>query len=130
IFRLLSPILRSETPAAVQRYRVEPYVVAADIYSCGPWVGRGGWTWYTGSAAWMWRLGIEAILGLRRTDGALRVDPCIPPTWNGFEACVQHGDQRIHIVVDNPDHVSTGVASLTLDGATLDAPAIPLDGAR
>jgi cyclic beta-1,2-glucan synthetase len=126
IFRLLSPILRSDTPAAMRRYRVEPYVVAADVYSCAPWVGRGGWTWYTGSAAWMWRLGVEAILGLNRADGALRIDPCIPPTWKGFEAWVQHGAQRIHIVVDNPDHVSTGIAAMTLDGAPLDGPIIPL----
>jgi cyclic beta-1,2-glucan synthetase len=127
IFRLLNPILRSETAAASLRYRVEPYVLAADVYSCPPWVGRGGWTWYTGSAAWMWRLGIEAILGLRRSDGELHIEPCIPPAWKGFEAWVQHGAQQLHIVVENPDRVSTGIAAMTLDGAALDAHRIRLD---
>jgi cyclic beta-1,2-glucan synthetase len=127
IFRLLNPILRTAGAAAVQRYRVEPYALAADIYRCPPWIGRGGWTWYTGSAAWMWRLGVEAILGLRRSDGELRIDPCIPPTWSGFEAWVQLGKQRVHIVVDNPDRVASGVAAMTLDGAPLDSNRIHLD---
>jgi cyclic beta-1,2-glucan synthetase len=127
IFRLLNPILRSETAAASNRYRVEPYVLAADVYSCPPWVGRGGWTWYTGSAAWMWRLGVEAILGLRRSEGELRIEPCIPPAWKGFEAWVVLGKQRVHVVVENPDRVASGVAAMTLDGAVLDANRIRLD---
>ena len=81
-------------------------MLAGDVYGCPPWVGRGGWTWYTGAAAWMWRLGVEAILGLRKEDGELRIDPCIPPTWKGFEAWVRMGEQRVHVVVDNPDRVS------------------------
>jgi cyclic beta-1,2-glucan synthetase len=112
---------------ASQRYRFEPYVLAADVYSCPPWVGRGGWTWYTGSAAWMWRLGIEAILGLRRSEGELHIEPCIPPTWKGFEAWVHLGAQQVHIVVENPDHVSAGIAAMTLDGVALDANHIRLD---
>jgi cyclic beta-1,2-glucan synthetase len=127
IFRLLNPILHSQTAASAARYRVEPYALAADIYSCPPWVGRGGWTWYTGSAAWMYRLGVEAILGLRPFDRELRVDPCIPPTWKGFEAWVQLGKQRVHIVVENPDRVASGVATMTLDGAALDSNRIRLD---
>ncbi len=117
IFRLLNPILRARSPAESARYRVEPYVLAGDIYSSRPWVGRGGWSWYTGSAAWMWRLGVEAILGLRKEHGQLRIDPCIPPEWKGFEAWVRLGGQTIHIVVDNPDRVSTGIATMTMDGA-------------
>jgi cyclic beta-1,2-glucan synthetase len=127
IFRLLNPIPRSDTAAASARYRVEPYVLAADVYSCSPWVGRGGWTWYTGSAAWMWRLGIEAILGLRRSEGELHLEPCIPPAWRGFEAWVQLGAQQVHIIVENPDHVATGVAVMTLDGAALEGTRIRLD---
>jgi cyclic beta-1,2-glucan synthetase len=127
IFRLLNPILRSDTAAASSRYRVEPYVLAADVYSCAPWVGRGGWTWYTGSAAWMWRLGIEAILGLRRTEGELAIDPCIPPAWAGFEAWVQIGNRRVHVVVENPDRVASGIVAMTLDGAVVDAHRIRLD---
>jgi len=127
IFRLLNPILHAETTADANRYRVEPYALAADIYSCPPWVGRGGWTWYTGSAAWMWRLGVEAILGLQRCDGDLRIAPCIPPSWPGFEAWVHLGRQRVHIVVENPDRLATGVVTVTLDGAALASDRIRLD---
>jgi cyclic beta-1,2-glucan synthetase len=116
IFALLNPILRTRTAADMVRYRVEPYVIAADVYSYPPWVGRGGWTWYTGAAAWTWRLGVEAILGLYKEEGELRIDPCIPPTWKGFEAWVCMGEQRVHIVVENPDQVATGVATMILDG--------------
>lgn len=126
IFRLLNPVLRTSTGQDSARYRVEPYALAADIYSCPPWVGRGGWTWYTGAAAWMWRLGVEAILGLRREEGHLRIDPCIPPRWRGFEAWVRVGKQRAHIVVENPDRVATGVAAITLNGSVLDSPRIHL----
>ncbi len=129
IFRLLNPILHAQTAVDARGYRVEPYVLAADVYSCPPWVGRGGWTWYTGSAAWMWRLGLEAILGLQRSEGDLRVEPCIPPTWNGFEAWVHLGRQSVHIVVDNPDHVAAGVVATTLDGAVLSSNRIHLDPA-
>ena len=121
IFRLLNPILRARTAPDAARYRVEPYALAGDIYSCPPWVGRGGWTWYTGSAAWMWRLGIEAILGIRKEDGHLRVEPCIPPSWPGFEAWVRLGERSIHIVVENPDRVASGVATMTLDGVKLES---------
>jgi cyclic beta-1,2-glucan synthetase len=127
IFRLLSPTLHARTAEESARYRVEPYALAGDVYSCPPWVGRGGWTWYTGAAAWMWRLGVEAILGLRKEDGQLTVDPCIPPSWNGFEAWVRLGEQCIHVVVENPDHVSAGIATLTLDGRRLDSNRIPTD---
>jgi cyclic beta-1,2-glucan synthetase len=127
IFRLLNPILRAETIADSNHYRVEPYALAADIYSVPPWVGRGGWTWYTGSAAWMWRLGVEAILGLQRSDGGLRIEPCIPPSWEGFEAWVHIGRQRVHIVVENPDRLATGVAGMTLDGVALESNRVQLD---
>ena len=79
LFALLNPINHATRRAdASQRYRVEPYVVAADVYSQPPHTGRGGWTWYTGSAGWMYRVGVEAILGLSLDRGALRIDPCIP----------------------------------------------------
>jgi cyclic beta-1,2-glucan synthetase len=127
IFRLLNPILRTRTGAELARYRVEPYALAADIYSVPPWVGRGGWTWYTGAAAWMWRLGVEAILGLRKEAGRLRIDPCIPPAWNGFEAWVRLGQQHVHIVVENPYGVARGVATMTLDGVPLTSNRVDLD---
>ncbi|HSY25058.1 MAG TPA: glucoamylase family protein [Polyangiaceae bacterium] len=127
IFRVLNPILRARTREPAERYRVEPYVLAGDVYGAVPWVGRGGWTWYTGAAAWAWRLGAEGILGLRKEGGGLRVDPCIPPTWKGFEAWVRMGARRIHVTVTNPDAVSTGAAAVILDGVSLDSNLIHLD---
>jgi cyclic beta-1,2-glucan synthetase len=119
IFRLLNPVLRTRTSEESTRYRVEPYVLAGDIYSSEPWVGRGGWTWYTGAAAWLWRLGAQAILGLEQQGGQLFIDPVIPPTWDGFEAWVRVGKGTVHIVVENPDHVAGGVFSVTVDGVIL-----------
>ncbi|WP_160288072.1 GH36-type glycosyl hydrolase domain-containing protein [Pseudomonas knackmussii] len=89
LFALLNPINHARTPDEVQRYKVEPYVIAADVYSVAPHVGRGGWTWYTGSAGWMYRAGVEGILGLHREGPFLVVDPCIPRDWPGFEASVR-----------------------------------------
>jgi cyclic beta-1,2-glucan synthetase len=129
IFDLLNPILRTRTAPDVARYRVEPYALAGDIYSCHPWVGRGGWTWYTGAAAWTWRLGIESILGLHQEEGALCVDPCIPASWKGFEAWVRRGAQTLHITVENPAAVSKGVAEITQNGALLASNRIDLDPA-
>ncbi|RYE92948.1 MAG: cellobiose phosphorylase, partial [Myxococcales bacterium] len=127
VFHLLNPVLRATTAPDAARYRIEPYVLAGDIYSCAPWVGRGGWSWYTGSAAWMWRLGVESILGLRKHDGHLRLDPCIPPTWPGFEAWLRLGQRHVHVIVTNPDRVSTGIASATLDGVAVDPRSIRVD---
>jgi cyclic beta-1,2-glucan synthetase len=127
IFRLLNPVLRTQSRDALARYRVEPYVLAADIYATAPWVGRGGWTWYTGAAAWAWRLGVEQILGLRREGGLLRVDPCIPTHWEGFEAWVKTGEGEVHVVVENPDGVSSGVARMTVDGVEVESKRVRLD---
>ncbi|HEX7668070.1 MAG TPA: hypothetical protein VF395_00720, partial [Polyangiaceae bacterium] len=127
IFRLLNPVLRTRTSKDVALYRVEPYVLAGDVYSCAPSAARGGWTWYTGAAGWTYRLGVEAILGLRKEEGQLRIAPCIPATWKGFEAWVKWGAQEVHVVVDNPDRVSAGVAEASLDGAPVDSERVPLD---
>lgn len=125
LFRLLNPVLRVSTRDDAARYRVEPYVIAADIYSYAPWIGRGGWTWYTGAAAWMWRLGVEGILGLRKEHGALRIDPCIPAHWNSFEAWVRVGQARFHIRVENAQQVSSGVSQMWLDGEPVDSNLLP-----
>ena len=129
IFRLLNPASRARSPDAVERYRVEPYVLAADVYSSPPFIGRGGWTWYTGAAAWTWRLGIEAMLGLYPEGGGLRFDPCIPPEWPGFEATVHLGQSEVHVVVENPDRVSRGIRQLSLGGIELASPLLHLDEA-
>jgi cyclic beta-1,2-glucan synthetase len=120
LFRLLNPIYHADTPEKVARYRVEPYVVAADVYSVEPHVGRGGWTWYTGSGGWMYRLGVEAILGLRRVGNMLRIDPCIPRDWAGYELGYRYGETWYRINVENPDGVNQGVRQVTLDGEKLD----------
>ncbi len=99
LFSMINPINHSSTPEEAARYRVEPYVIAADVYSVSPHVGRGGWTWYTGSAGWMHRAGLEAILGITREGPKLRVKPCIPAEWTGFEAAIQIGPARYEIKV-------------------------------
>ena len=126
LFRLLNPIYHSDWPEKVARYRVEPYVVAADVYSVPPHTGRGGWTWYTGSASWMYRLGLEAILGLRRVGNVLRFDPCIPKTWPGYELTYRYGKTSYQIRVENPDGVERGVKQVTLEGGVWPGGEIPL----
>ena len=115
MFNLLNPIFQSDSAEKAQTYRVEPYVICADIYSNVPYVGRGGWTWYTGSAAWMYRLGLEAILGFKKQENTLIIDPVIPPEWNGFEIRYQFGESVYLIKVRNPDHVARNVMQVTLD---------------
>ncbi|HEX5613386.1 MAG TPA: glycosyl transferase, partial [Burkholderiales bacterium] len=119
LFSLLNPINHSSTRADVQRYKVEPYAVAADVYSVAPHLGRGGWTWYTGSAGWLYRAGLEAILGVRRAGKFLVIDPCIPKAWPGFEFVLRHGSARYEIAVQNPHGVHGGVTHAEMDGKTL-----------
>jgi len=127
LFRLLNPILHADTPAKADLYRVEPYVIAADVYSEAPHTGRGGWTWYTGSSGWMYRLGIEALLGLGREGSSLRITPRIPRDWPHFEVDYRYGQTTYHIRVDNPNHSESQVAAVTLDGQRLPAHVIPLE---
>jgi len=115
----LNPINRSATPSDADRYKVEPYVVCADIYAAALHVGRGGWTWYTGSAGWMYRVGLERILGFRLQGTALLLDPCIPKSWPHFEITFQYRASRYEIGVGNPLGVNRGVAMAEIDGETL-----------
>jgi cyclic beta-1,2-glucan synthetase len=119
LMALLNPINHTSSRADVQRYKVEPYVVPADVYSVAPHVGRGGWTWYTGSAGWMYRAGLEWVLGFRVRAGSLLVTPCIPADWPSFEIIFRHGSARYEILVSNPDRVCRGVARIELDGVRL-----------
>ena len=114
-----TPSTTPRTRSDVHRYKVEPYVVAADVYAAAPHVGRGGWTWYTGSAGWMQRAGIESILGLRIEGGVLHLDPCIPKTWQHFEMTVRFRSARYEILVENPDGVCRGIVAVTVDGMTV-----------
>ncbi|WP_456307031.1 GH36-type glycosyl hydrolase domain-containing protein [Lichenicola cladoniae] len=120
LFGLLNPIRRALTEADADRSKVEPYAVVADAYSVPPHVGRGGWSWYTGSAGWMQRAGVEGILGLRILGAALHLDPCIPRDWPGFEATLTWRSAHYRVVVSNPDKVCSGVAGMRLDGADAD----------
>jgi cyclic beta-1,2-glucan synthetase len=133
LFSILNPINHASTRAGVHRYKVEPYVMAADVYTEPPHVGRGGWTWYTGSAGWMYQAGVEWILGFRLRGTTLLIDPCIPRAWPSYEIDFRYRSARYEIIVENPQGVSRGVASSELDGQALAAgsAAIPLtdDGA-
>ena len=130
IAKLINPIAHSRNKGDALCYRLEPYVLAADIASVEPHVGRGGWSWYTGSAAWFWRLGIEVILGLRRVDGGLRIDPRIPAEWPGFHATIRTEGGVLRIEVENPGGSGHGVAELLVDGEPVDGEevALPNDG--
>ena len=127
LFSILNPVNHASTRAGVQRYKVEPYVMAADVYTEPPHVGRGGWTWYTGSAGWMYQAGLEWILGFRVRGETLVLDPCIPRAWPGYEIDFRYHSARYEIVVENPQGVSRGVVTAELDGQALAAAAaIPL----
>ncbi len=119
LFSILNPINRASTRAGVHRYKVEPYVAPADVYAEPPHVGRGGWTWYTGSAGWMYRAGIEWLLGFRLRGAILSIDPCVPRAWRGFEIAFRYHGSRYEIVVTNPSGVSRGVSSMEVDGTRL-----------
>jgi cyclic beta-1,2-glucan glucanotransferase len=120
LLAMLNPITHATTPQRVQQYRVEPYVVVGDVYSEAPHVGRGGWTWYTGSAGWLYRAGIEWLLGVRVQGTRLVVDPCIPSGWPGFTLALRYRSARYDVVVENPGGACRGVAVLELDGVALD----------
>jgi cyclic beta-1,2-glucan synthetase len=128
LFSILNPINHASTRAGVHRYKVEPYVMAADVYTEQPHVGRGGWTWYTGSSGWMYQAGVESILGFRLRGTTLLVDPCIPRAWPGYQIDFRYHTARYEIVVENPQRVSRGVTTAELDGRVLTGAgaAIPL----
>ena len=120
LLRIMNPIEHAREPQGVMHYKVEPYVAVADIYSLKGQEGRGGWTWYTGSAGWMYRVWIESVLGLRKRGETLTLDPSIPAEWDGFTMRYRHGGSLYTIRVENPTHVEHGVGLLQLDGVTLD----------
>jgi cyclic beta-1,2-glucan synthetase len=124
LFRLINPIYHSDAPEKTERYRVEPYVIAADVYSVAPYAGRGGWTWYTGSASWMYRLGSEMILGLQRVGDSLKVEPHIPESWTEYQINYRFGKAMYHIRVqrENKDEAR----SIIMDGKVLTNGLIPL----
>jgi len=126
LFHMVNPINHMRTPEGLERYRAEPYAVAADVYAHPRHLGRGGWTWYTGSAGWMYQAAVERILGLRRNGTTFTVAPKIPAMWPAFSIEWNLGPTSYHISVLNPDHRCCGVASAELDGVAVDPDAIPV----
>ena len=126
LFHMINPINHMRTAEDVERYRVEPYAVAADVYAHPMHVGRGGWTWYTGSAGWMYKAAIEGLLGLRREGATFNINPCIPAMWPGFALDWRVGQTTYRISVTNPERRCRGVQSAELDGTQIDPHAIPL----
>ena len=125
-FRLLNPINHADTREKADHYRVEPYVIAADVYGWPPHTGRGGWTWYTGSAGWMYRLGVEMILGLHLEGENLRIDPCIPKTWREYTMVYRAKGSTYRIRIDNERGFNRGVKQVRLDGELREDLLIPL----
>jgi cyclic beta-1,2-glucan synthetase len=119
LFSLINPVNHSSTRAAIHRYKVEPYVVCADVYSAPAHIGRGGWTWYTGSAAWLYRAGLEWLLGLRLRGANLLLDPCVPSAWQGFEITFRYRSTRYEIAVASSGGSNRHITSLQLDGQAL-----------
>ncbi len=127
LFQMLNPLLRTRTPDEIATYKVEPYVIAADVYTAPGHVGRGGWTWYTGAAGWMYRVGLEAILGFDRRGDVLRIAPRVPLDWPELTIDYRFGTALYTIVVEEPGRFGDGTrAEVTLDGRVLDGPEIPL----
>jgi cyclic beta-1,2-glucan synthetase len=116
LFSLLNPINHARTRAEVLCYKVEPYVVAADVYAHPSHLGRGGWTWYSGSSGWMQRAGLESILGVRLAAGSLYLDPCLPKDWRRVDLTLRYGAARYEILVDNREGIGRGVVFAALDG--------------
>jgi len=121
LISMINPINHTATPSDAERYKAEPYVVAADIYANPQHVGRAGWSWYTGSAGWLYRAALEWLLGFRKQGDRLTIDPCIPQTWPSFRITYRHGGATYRIEVENPMGVCRGVLRLTLDGVAIRA---------
>ena len=126
LFSLLNPVNHSSTRAGLHKYKVEPYVAVGDVYAVPPHTGRGGWTWYTGSAGWMYRAGLESILGFKLRGESLRIDPCVPRWWRDFEITYRRQRTTYRIKIENPLAVSRGIMSVELDGKLQSDEAIPL----
>jgi N,N'-diacetylchitobiose phosphorylase len=129
LLEMLSPVTRGGDPDHIAIYQVEPYVIAADVYGVAPHVGRGGWTWYTGSAGWMYRVALESVLGLELEGGSvIRLQPCIPDAWPGFELIHRRADGTIyHVAVENPGNRAERIVAAALDGNAFEP---DVDGAR
>jgi cyclic beta-1,2-glucan synthetase len=132
LFQMVNPLTHARTPDEVETYKVEPYVVAADVYTAKGQLGRGGWTWYTGSASWMYRVGLEGILGLRKRGDTLFIEPRAPASWPEYTIEYRFGGSLYVIVVRHEGGVAGGAVEVTVDGQVSPEGSIPLvdDGQR
>jgi cyclic beta-1,2-glucan synthetase len=132
LYQMLNPLTHTSSREGADRYKVEPYAIAADVYTAEGQLGRGGWTWYTGSASWSYRVALESLLGFTKRGDRLHMAPCIPSGWPEFAIEYRHGNTTYAITVKNPDGVSTGVVMTSVDGSVKDDGAIQLvdDGRR
>jgi cyclic beta-1,2-glucan synthetase len=119
LFSMLNPINHASTRGGAHRYKIEPYVVPGDVYSEPPHVGRGGWSWYTGAAGWLYRAGIEYLLGIRVQGTSVQIEPCIPHDWPGYTVRYRRGNALYVIRVQNPLRISTGDVAIELDGRAI-----------
>ena len=127
LYKMINPIEHSLTRDASNKYKVEPYVIPADVYGSGNLAGRGGWTWYTGSSSWYYKAGIEYILGLKIEKEIMKIQPCIPRDWNNYSIRFKWQNSIYNITVNNPNGKNTGVTKIILDGNEVENK-IALDG--
>ena len=123
---MINPIEHARTKEAALKYKVEPYVVSADIYGQGTLAGRGGWTWYTGSSSWMYEAGLHCILGLTIEKGFLSLKPCIPTTWKEYKIHYKYGTSIYNIFVKNPNAKNTGVEKMIINNEEIEEKKIKL----
>ena len=124
LFAMLNPVNHGSQPDDIERYKVEPYVMCADIYAAPPHTGRGGWTWYTGAAGWMYRLTLETLLGVQLEVDHLRIAPCIPAHWESYKIHYRYRETVYHITVRRVGEKSEQVSRVTLDGAVIEGVAV------
>lgn len=115
-FRMINPIEHARTKESSNKYKVEPYVIAADIYGRDNLAGRGGWTWYTGSASWYYKAGVEYLLGLKIQNEILKIEPSIPSDWKEYSMDYRYGNSIYHIKVSNPEGKENGINKFMLNG--------------
>ncbi|HVI42559.1 MAG TPA: protein ndvB, partial [Anaerovoracaceae bacterium] len=126
LFGLINPVNHTRTDREYSIYKGEPYVMAADVYSVPPHVGRGGWTWYTGTASWVYKAGLENILGFSKNADKLMIDPCIPKKWTEYSIQYRHLETIYQITIKNPKNLNKGVGHITMDGEFLEGNVINL----
>ena len=129
LYRMINPIEHARTKEASKKYKVEPYVIAADVYGASNLAGQGGWTWYTGSSSWYYKAGIEYLLGLKVENGYIRIEPCIPKEWKEYQIQYKWKESIYHIKIKNPEGKNTGVSKVILNGKEVEN-CIKLDGSR